>query len=115
MLKVTENIRVVTYEPSSHSGSTRLPPPLTAGIQDFLGGRAATTSNLLEEEEEEEDPTLAATGEDNKAWLFLPPVKKEEPKPLRIAAEVAAISFPFITSLYPSLFLMMKTKMFCVF
>ncbi|KAL4032503.1 hypothetical protein IC575_005581 [Cucumis melo] len=26
-----------TYEPSSHSGSTKLPPPLTPGIQDFLG------------------------------------------------------------------------------
>ncbi|GER42706.1 Holliday junction ATP-dependent DNA helicaseRuvB [Striga asiatica] len=33
--------------PSSHSGSMKLPPPLTAGIQDFLGATAAATMSRL--------------------------------------------------------------------
>lgn len=37
----------MTYDPSSHSGSMRLPPPLTPGIHDFFCGAAATTASLL--------------------------------------------------------------------
>lgn len=78
------------YEPSSHSGSTKLPPPLTAGIQDFLAA-AATTVSLLGATE---PPVLALVVAANKDWLLLPPLTKDEPKPLSkaaAAADVAAI------------------------
>lgn len=78
-----------TYEPSSHSGLMKLPPPLTPGIQDFLEAAAATTMNLLGATE---PPTLAAAPADNKLWLLLPPHKKVEFNPLSIAPVVAAIS-----------------------
>lgn len=84
-----------TYEPSSHSGSTKLPPPLTPGSHDFFGATAAAMINLRGETEL---PALAPAPAENKAWLrrlLLAPLKKDEPKPLRTAAEVAAIFAEF--------------------
>lgn len=83
---------MITYEPSSHSGSRKLPPPLTAGIQDFFGRAAATTMNLLG------TVALAPTpAADNNVWLLFPPRKKEEdPNPFRTAPEVVAISLRLV-------------------
>lgn len=65
----------------------KLPPPLTPGIQDFLGAAAAATANLLGD-----TAVLAAIGADNKIWAFLPPFKNaEEPNPFTNAADVEAI------------------------
>jgi hypothetical protein len=36
-----------THEPSSHSGSVKLPPPLTAGIHDFFPPAAGLAENFL--------------------------------------------------------------------
>ena len=77
-----------TYEPSSHSGSTKLPPPLTAGIQDFLGATAAAITSRLGAETA--PPAGAAPIGADKVMLLLPPVKNGDPSPFNTAAEVAA-------------------------
>lgn len=76
-----------TYEPSSHSGSTKLPPPLTAGIQDFLGATAAAITSRLGADTA---PLMAAPTGADKVWLLLLPVKKGDPNPFNTAADVAA-------------------------
>ena len=78
-----------TYEPSSHSGSTKLPPPLTAGIQDFFGWAAATIVNFLAPTEQLPIPVAPIP---DKARLLFPPHKNEDPNPFRTAPEAAAIS-----------------------
>ena len=90
-----------TYEPSSHSGSTKLPPPLTPGSQDFLAA-AATTTNFRGAATA--PPTdLAGIGAENRAWLFLLPDNKREPNPFSTAADVVAISVSLSCSLPRSL------------
>lgn len=79
-----------TYDPSSHSGSTRFPPNLTPGIHDFFGAEAAAaTISLLGLPAA--TPTLAPIAVvANKVWLLFPPDKKEDPKPFNTAPDVAA-------------------------
>lgn len=64
----------------------KLPPPLTAGIHDFLGW-AATTTILLGAAE---PPAVLAPTPDSSLWLVLLPQRKAEPSPLITAPEVAA-------------------------
>lgn len=71
-----------TYEPSSHSGSIKLPPPLTPGIHDFLAAAAATISFRG-------PTTMLPVLEENSFWLLFPPFTKGEPS---TAADVAAIA-----------------------
>lgn len=78
-----------TYDPSSHSGSTKLPPNVTPGIHDFLGAEAAAaTMTLLGLPAA--TPTLLPMEVASRVWLLFPPDKKEDPKPFNTAPDVAA-------------------------
>lgn len=86
--RVNNIIKRKTYEPSSHSGLRKLPPPLTPGIQDFFGGRAATTNDFREPTA----PLLPTLVEPNRALgVFFPPFRNGEPNPLSTAVDVAAM------------------------
>jgi len=76
-----------THDPSSHSGSTRLPPALTPGSHDFFGAAAATTMSLLGLTATPSLPPIAVA---RRVWLLLPPLKKEDPNPFNTAPDVAA-------------------------
>jgi len=78
-----------THDPSSHSGSTRLPPPLTPGSHDFFGAAAATTMSLLGLTVTAA-PTLPPIAVARRVWLLFPPLKKEDPNPFNTAPDVAA-------------------------
>lgn len=60
----------------------KLPPPLTAGIHDFLAAAAATMSfrGLM---------TMLPAFDENSFWVLFPPLTKGEPS---TAADVAAIA-----------------------
>ncbi|RWV78035.1 hypothetical protein GW17_00061060 [Ensete ventricosum] len=81
-----------TYEPSSHSGSIKLPPPLTAGIQDFFGAAAATTRTLLGEPAAAAEEALPPAVAFRRFRAALEPERKGVEIPWRTAAEVEAMA-----------------------
>ncbi len=110
-------VYIVTYEPSSHSGSTKLPPPLTPGSHDFLPlnlGLAVTF--LVAMAVMREPPPLlipnAATDGDNRRLLLLtavPLTKKELLQTTTAEDTLLAIAISGIDNAVPCVFLFVAT------
>jgi len=113
-------VYVVTYEPSSHSGSTKLPPPLTPGSHDFLPplnlGLADTF--LVAMAVMREPPPLlipnAATDGDNRRLLLLllltaVPLTKKELLQTTTKDALLAIAISGIDNAVPCVFLFVAT------